>query len=155
MWLIILVWHQVNHTFGAVFWGCAYESAVLFDTTEHCAKLWFKWMDFMPRKPSTAPQLFILKTMEQCGGFNAVWTDSLGDTFWILMWSQRSETFPPGTALWRLTETGFCQGQGEKSTPEPDLLVDLTSRHKRKWTDVRDPELFFMFSQRFAHSPYS
>lgn len=42
-----------------------------------------------------------------------------------------------------------CHGQREKSTPEPDLLVDLTSRHKRKWTDVRDSELFFMFSPRF------
>lgn len=54
MWLILLVCHQVNHMFGLCFYGCGYESVALFNTTEHCANLWFKWMDFMPRKPSTA-----------------------------------------------------------------------------------------------------
>lgn len=54
MWLK-LVRRQVNGTLWAVFYGRGYESVALFSATEHGANLWLKWMDFMPRNPSTAP----------------------------------------------------------------------------------------------------
>lgn len=110
MWLILLVLHWVHHTLWAMF----YESFAVFNTTEHWgSNLWFQRMDLMPRKPSKAPQLLILNDFgaaDACSGFNAVWINSSWVTFWILMWSQRSETFSPGLVLWRLTETVFCWG---------------------------------------------
>lgn len=158
MWLILLVQRQVNLTFRAVFCGCGYESVALFQRNRALRKPLIQMDGFYAKETKYSPTTVHFKdygAVDACGGFNAVWINSLRDTFWILMWSQRSETFPPGLVLWRLTETGFWGGRGEETHSWTGSLMDLLSRHNRKWIDARDSELFLTWSSFYAHpSPY-
>lgn len=153
MWLQ-LVRRQVNRTLWAVFYGCGYEPVALFSATEHGANLWFKRMDFMPRKPSTAPQPFVLKTTEK-------WTHVVDLTLfewtherYLLDFNVKPKEW--NISFWPSALEAHRMNLVEEKKVEGEInswtgsLMDLISRHNRKWIDARDSELFFL-NIFFAH----
>ena len=130
-----------------MFYGCGYESVALFSATEHGANLWFKQMDFMPRKPSTAPQPFILKTMEK-------WTHVVDLTLFEWTHKRYLLDFNVKPKEWNISFWPSALEAHRMNLVEKKVegeihswtgsLMDLISRHNRKWIDARDSELFFL-----------
>lgn len=153
MWRILLVRHWVDHTFEPCVTVVGVNLFAPFNTKEIWGKPVIHKAGFLCKVQSTALQLLIWKTMEQWMhevGLTLFEINSLGDSFWILMWSQRSENiFSRPCALpahrdlirWR------------KSVPELDLLTWIWYQGGlMEWINARDSELLLMWFPFFAHS---